>query len=110
MAYNVYSSTISKIKNKIGFLREKIKSIKIKKEIEIIDHQEEKINLENLFLNKIDKYNSSDNNYFSDYKLFLNAPINVHPTDHEVLCKYINMSMDKLPKSILKDFLDWKYK
>jgi plasmid replication initiation protein len=96
------------ITNKIGFLREKIKAIKLKEEILEKNKQEEKASLDDMLSEKLDKYINSDNNFEGDYERFLKSPKNNHPEDQIILQKYTKHSIDIIPKKILNEFLDWR--
>jgi plasmid replication initiation protein len=99
---------LKNVKNKIGLLREKIRALKIKKEIEKIDIEEEKTYKRNIFLSKLKKYKTLNSNFLGDYKRFINIPSNNNPADQEVLRKYIGISLEEIPAFILKEFVEWR--
>jgi plasmid replication initiation protein len=96
------------IKNKIGLLREKIKALKIKKEIEKIDIEEEKTYEKNFFLGKLEKYKRINTSFLEDYKRFINIPRNRNLGDQKVLQKYLGVPLSEIPMSILREFIEWR--
>ncbi len=98
------------VKNKVGLLREKIKALKIRKEIEIIDKEEKQTYEKNIFLDKIEKYKALESSFTEDYKRFLNIPSNSNPVEQNFLKKFIGESLEDIPKKVLAEFIEWRVK
>ena len=96
------------VKNKVGLLREKVKALKIRKDIEKTAIEEEKTYGENIFLKKLDKYKDMNTDFLEDYKRFIDIPSNSYPMDQKVLQKHLGQPLNKIPTPILNDFIMWR--
>jgi plasmid replication initiation protein len=102
------AENLRNVKNKVGLLREKIRALKIKKEIEKIDIEEERTYGENIFLGKLERYKILKTNFSEDYKRFINIPTNSNSIDQEILQKHVGIPLNEIPLPILKEFIKWR--